>query len=87
MNSLYFGASFAPRIEQAASQIQDSSDLFDFSNMAQPSANLVIVAPLTGDFTAAQGHARRVAMLNAIFQRKTTLNVRKNFNPSQRPRR
>jgi len=25
--SLYFGASLAPRIEQAASQIQDSSDL------------------------------------------------------------
>src|SRR5215471_355683 len=27
MNSLYFGASFAPRIEHAASQIQDSRDL------------------------------------------------------------
>ncbi len=28
MKSLYFGASLAPRIEQAASQIQDSRDLF-----------------------------------------------------------
>jgi len=27
MNSLYFGASFAPRIEHAASQIHDSRDL------------------------------------------------------------
>ena len=27
MNSLYFGASLAPRIKQAASQIQDSRDL------------------------------------------------------------
>ena len=27
MKSLYFGASLAPRMEQAASQIQDSSDL------------------------------------------------------------
>src|SRR5205809_4961075 len=27
MNSLYLGASFAPRMEHAASQIQDSSDL------------------------------------------------------------
>jgi hypothetical protein len=27
MNSLYFAASFAPRMEQAASQIQDSRDL------------------------------------------------------------
>jgi hypothetical protein len=27
MNSVYLGASFAPRMEQAASQIQDSRDL------------------------------------------------------------
>src|SRR5205823_11653554 len=30
MNSLYFGASLAPRIEQAASQIHDSRDLLLF---------------------------------------------------------
>src|SRR3972149_10456433 len=34
MNSLYFGASFAPRIEHAASQIQDSSDLSLFPLVA-----------------------------------------------------
>jgi hypothetical protein len=28
MKSLYFGASLAPRMEHAASQIQDSRDLF-----------------------------------------------------------
>src|SRR5947207_9983889 len=31
MKSLYLGASFAPRIEHAASQIQDSSVLSDFA--------------------------------------------------------
>src|SRR6266446_9935348 len=31
MNSLYLGASLAPRIEQAASQIHDSSDLSGIS--------------------------------------------------------
>ena len=34
MNSLYLGASFAPRIEHAASHIQDSSDLSLFPLVA-----------------------------------------------------
>src|SRR5207247_10584619 len=34
MNSLYFGASFAPRIEHAASQIHDSRDLLLFEFVA-----------------------------------------------------
>jgi hypothetical protein len=41
------GASFAPRMEQAASQIQDSSDLLDFSSMAQPDGDSQDSADLT----------------------------------------
>jgi hypothetical protein len=40
MKSLNLGASFAPRMEQAASQIQASSGFPDFSNMALPRVRL-----------------------------------------------
>ena len=45
------GTSCAPRMEKAASQIQDSSDLLDFSSMAQPTRTLrirLILACLSG---------------------------------------
>src|SRR2546426_12643202 len=44
MNSLYLGASFAPRMEQAASQIQDSRDLSGASGMGARVAHRVTVA-------------------------------------------
>src|SRR2546428_11291202 len=50
MNSLYLGASFAPRMEQAASQIQDSRDLSEASGMGARVAQRMAVAKAGGAF-------------------------------------
>ena len=51
MKSLYFGASFAPRIEHAASQIQDSRDLllFPFVAMGCVFLRLILEAGMSQD--------------------------------------
>ena len=66
--SLYFGASLAPRIEQAASQIQDSSDL-SFSFAISSSA-----LPVCKEIDVVRVIENPVASVGCAFHKNTGIN-------------